>query len=662
MASNAIIAIPIILPFVAAGAVFAAGQRSARMRDMLALSSSILTLALLAGLLLHVALSGEMALHLEYLCGFGLSFRADGFRAMYAFLAALLWAGATLFEQAYFQGSKTNLNRYCFFSLFTLGAVLGVLLSDDFFTTFIFFEIMSLTSYALVAHDEKPAAIKAANTYVAVAIISGMVMLMGLFLLYSRFGTLDFAALYHKASEMADRTPLYLPGVLLMVGFGAKAGMFPLHIWLPKAHPVAPAPASALLSGMLTKTGISGAVAVSCTLFLHDATWGLGLLPFAMATMLLGAVLGVFSNELKRTLACSSVSQIGFILTGVAMQGILGHHNALAVWGTQLHMVNHSLFKLVLFFIAGVVYQNLHELDLNKIRGFGRGKPLLLFLFLMGMLGIGGIPLWSGYVSKTLLHESIVEAIHLYHGMAIEPFLQMSEIIFLASGGLTVAYMLKLFIVLFVDIPPKNQHQAQKKYISWKAIVPLLPAACALPILGAVPSLMGKIAVFGQSFFHGHEPERSIHYFDWGNLKGAVISVLIGTATWFLIIRPLFMKRSESGERVYINRWPDWLDLELLVYKPLLKLIEHVGIVCMRLVSGVTDGIIRLAGNTLLSPRKRPPRTRRFWQWHVRLFFPEEEGPTAPARSAVGGVSIKLMMIGIGVGVTLLFVFFYALL
>ena len=122
-----------------------------------------------------------------------------------------------------------------------------------------------------------------------------------------------------------------------------------------------------------------------------------------------GALLAVFSVDLKRTLACSSMSQIGFILVGVGMQGLLGEENLPAVHGTLLHMVNHSLIKLVLFMAAGVVFMNVHALDLNEIRGFGRKKPLLKSVFLAGALAIGGIPLFSGYISKTLLHESILE-------------------------------------------------------------------------------------------------------------------------------------------------------------------------------------------------------------------------------------------------------------
>ena len=136
---------------------------------------------------------------------------------------------------------------------------------------------------------------------------------------------------------------------------------------------------------------------------------GVLLLALGAVTMVLGAVIAVFSNNLKYILACSSLSQIGFILVGTAALSLLGQHNALAAHGTVLYMMNHSLVKLTLFLLAGVVYCNTHALDLNQIRGFGRGKPLLHILFLCGACSLAGIPGFLGYISKTLVHESLVE-------------------------------------------------------------------------------------------------------------------------------------------------------------------------------------------------------------------------------------------------------------
>ena len=518
-------------------------------------------------------------------CGFGLNFTADGFRSIYAVIAALMWLVTGLLSPEYF-AHYHNRNRYYLFLLITLGATEAIFLSADLYTTFVFFEIMSLCSYVWVAQDEKEGSLRAGATYLAVAVIGGLVLLMGIFLLYHQTGTLNIADL-----PVATAGKNLWPAALCMfVGFAGKAGAYPIHIWLPKAHPVAPAPASALLSGILTKTGIFGILVISCKMLPHDVRWGAFVLIIGVITMFLGALLALFSVNFKRTLACSSVSQIGFILVGVGMLVLLGEENTLAVRGTFLHMVNHSLFKLILFLVAAVIYQNTHKLDLNDIRGFGRKKPLLMFCYLMGALGIGGIPGWSGYVSKTLLHEGIVEYIHALEGGHLHAALfsagamKTIEWIFLISGGLTVAYMCKLFVAVFLE---ENRDKAiQKKYDGqkpyWKPVsaAALTAVACGIPVLGMLPgATMDRLADMAQGFLGVHHAGHAVHYFTWVNLKGSVISVAIGAVLYLTVVRRWMMK-----DGTYVNRWPDWVDLEDRVYRPLL----------LKVLPGILGGICSL--------------------------------------------------------------------
>ncbi len=516
-------------------------------------------------------------------CGMGMNLRLDGFRLVYCAVAVFMWAVSGIFSREY-MSHYANRRRYYVFFWATFAATVGVFLSADLFTTFIFFEIMSFTSYVWVAFDERAASLRAAETYLAVAVIGGMVMLMGLFLLYDLFGTLqieEISLLAEKVTDPETRKRLYLAGALLLFGFGAKAGVFPLHIWLPKAHPQAPAPASALLSGILTKAGVFGIIVVSCGLFGADHGWGLLVAGLGLVTMFLGALLALFSVDLKRTLACSSISQIGFIVTGIGMACLLrsaGEGNALAVRGAFLHMVNHSLFKLVLFLCAGVVYMNLHELDLNAVRGFGRGKPLLAFAFLMGALGIGGVPLWSGYISKTLLHESIVEYVEITGGLWVW---RLAEWVFLLAGGMTVAYMLKLFVAVFVEKNADKERQRQfdglcraagHAYMRPLTGAALTAAAVLPPLLGMTAHLsMDRIADLGQGFFHMTGDVRRVDYLSFGNLKGSLISIVIGAVLYVFVVRGLLMEPDKTGGRRYVDRWPSWLDLEELVYRPLLQ-------------------------------------------------------------------------------------------
>ncbi len=507
------------------------------------------------------------------ICGMGLHLELDGFRLVYLLMAVLMWTVSGVFSKEY-MAHYDNKKRYYLFFWLTFFATVGVFLSADLYTTFIFFEIISFTSYVWVAFDEKPESLRAANTYLAVAVIGGLVMLMGLFLLNHLLGTLTIDDLYSAAAAFPkeNRKWLYIAGGLILFGFGAKAGCFPLHIWLPKAHPVAPAPASALLSGILTKTGVFGVIIISTRIFAGDHAWGILITVLGVITMFLGAVLGVFSVNLKRTLACSSVSQIGFIFVGIGMCVLIlaaGEEPATAARGVFLHMVNHSLFKLLLFLCAGAVFMNLHKLDLNEVRGFGRGKPLLLFCFSMGALGISGVPLWSGYVSKTLLHESIVE----YQGLAANPVIWVIvEWIFLISGGMTFAYMLKLFKVLFIDEPSEEVKESAeahkgKKYMTRLSGAVLTVPAVLIVLFGFFPNVfMDRIADLGQGFFLIEEgPEEVMRYFSLGNLKGSLISLTIGALIFIFVVRKVTIRDGK-----YVDVWPKWLDLENLIYRPLL--------------------------------------------------------------------------------------------
>ncbi|MBR5560331.1 MAG: sodium:proton antiporter [Clostridia bacterium] len=577
-----ILAFLVFFPMLAAVCSYLIGRRSKDKRDSFVMISCLATLVGALYALVRVAQGAVIAFEVPAFCGFGLHFELDGFRALYALIGGVMWLCTSMLSKQYFGHHYHNRNRYYFFFLMTLGATLGVFLSSDLYTTFIFFEIMSFTSYTWVAHDENAGAMRAAETYLAVAIIGGMVMLVGLFILYMTLGTLTISELHHAAEACTNPGALWAASLCILCGFGAKAGMFPLHIWLPKAHPVAPAPASALLSGILTKSGIFGIIVVSANIFRESKAWGNMLLVLALITMLGGAVLAVFSVNLKRTLACSSMSQIGFILTGISMSCLLGHHNALAARGALLYMLNHSLFKLILFMAAGVVYMHLHKLHLNDVQGFGRKKPLLHFAFLMGAFGLMGVPGFSGYVSKTLIHEAIVEYVHLlqHEGMnaAAIPY-SIAEWVYLFSGGLTGAYMIKLYICLFWQKHPYEQifYNQKKRYMNFLSTLALMGSAVLVPILGAQPNLtMDVIADFAGGFLHAGTPEHAVHYFTWVNLKGACISLGIGLVVYLFVIRRFLMKK-ENGVVTYIDLWPANWDMEDRIYRPLIGKLLDLG-------------------------------------------------------------------------------------
>ena len=586
----------VLFPLLASAWVYPLRRRSREYRNRLI---QIVPLVELAAALL-LLLWPEASLELPGVCGFGLRFQAGSLHGLLALVSAFLWAGTGLNCPSYF-ASADGCNRFYFFWLLTLGALMGVFLAADLFTLFVFFEMMSFTSYVWVAQNETEEALRAGQTYLAVAVIGGMALLAGLVLLRHLLGTLDFAEMAAAVSALPEekRTALYAAGGLALAGFGAKAGMFPLHIWLPKAHPVAPAPASALLSGILTKSGVFGILILSRYLFWAELPWSTVVLVLGVTTMVLGAVLALFSTDLKRTLACSSMSQIGFILVGVAMQGLLGHENALAAWGTVLHMLNHSLIKLVLFVAAGVIYLGTHSLNLNDIRGWGRNKPALKVLFFVGAASIAGVPGFSGYVSKTLLHESIVEYIHVLEAAGSSTgWFTAVEWLFLISGGLTAAYMTKLFVAIFVSSKAVGQRPAVREYMSTGTQTALLCGAGLLLFLGLTPNgTMEPLAQWAGTFLLAGEGH-SVHYFTWVNLQGACISLGIGAAVYLLVVRRLLMRRGTDGME-YLDRWPARLDLETLVYRPALSGLTFMGALCARVAASVGDWIV-LIGEKIL--------------------------------------------------------------
>ena len=557
----------------------------------------------------------------------GLHFQTDGFRIVYGLIAVWMWALTSLFSLEYFRHEREHLKRYAVFTILTFAATEGVMFSADLLTTFFFFEILSLTSFVWVIHEETREAIRAAKTYFFIAIIGGLTLFMGLALLYQSTGTLRYDDLHAAIAASAQPGYVYAAGICILLGFGAKAGMFPLHIWLPKSHPVAPSPASALLSGILTKVGIFGILMTAVPGFFGNSSFGLVILLAGTVTMALGALLALFSVNLKRTLACSSMSQIGFILVGIgtavflsgmaeALPSVMTGSAAslpeeavhfaeesveLAHSGLVLHMVNHSLIKLTLFMAAGVFVMNLGKLNLNEIRGYGRKKPFLLIPFILGALGISGVPGFNGYISKTLLHEGLVagqEALVLaashtpaasiaspLSSVSAAGLLHVIEWIFLVSGGLTFAYMLKLFICVFVEKPQASEAGAAAgtapgtdisgrpaHYMTPLSKTVLLLSAVLLPLLGQ-PAVSGRLA----AWMTGEDVFAHFHAFSWTNLSGSLISLGIGAGIYLFVVRRLLMRSSECSSE-YLDRWPQWLDLEDLVYRPLLlKILPAIG-------------------------------------------------------------------------------------
>ena len=652
----------IFLPMICGPLAYAAGLRREKLRDMIAVVTCAAVLAIT--LALPEVMPRE---YFEHVLFNGLSFTTDGFRTIYAIVTAVMWMGTTVFALEYFKEERENLNRYWLFVLITLGATEGVMLSGDLMTTFVFFEVLSFTSFTWVIHEETHEAIRAGYTYLFIAVIGGLVLFMGLLMLYHQTGTLRFDELFAAAQAAPNRSELMAAGFCILFGFGCKAGMFPVHIWLPKAHPVAPSPASALLSGILTKVGIYGILMTTMNVFCEEKLYGMVVLLLGVVTMFLGALLALFSVNLKRTLACSSMSQVGFILTGTGMYNLLMSAGSeegafVALSGTMLHMVNHSLIKLTLFMAAGVVVMNLHVLTLDDIRGYGRNKPFFKIAFALGTLGISGVPLFNGYISKTLLHEGIVEGIH--EAVWNPALLKCIEWIFLISGGFTFAYMLKLFICVFIeknrDAKKQEAFDASSRCMNIASTGAIFGSSLFMVILGQ-PFVMTHLA----AFMTGNEEILEFRAFTFENLKGGLISLTIGALVYLLVVKRVLYRNNS-----YVNLWPEKLDLENLIYRPVLtrwlplifgeiaavfgenKLLKPLakgvlifGAVLGRALSDSLDGFLILLRRTLFRQKSVPlPDAKRMNKFRKALL-----GTSETTESLMSNFSFAMMMTCIGI-------------
>lgn len=603
--NGAILLIPVFLPFLGGYISYGVGRKNKKIRDKVAFLIALIELFVAVAIFAMFEVNGAVgtSVFVPKIAGLGLSFSLDGFRSFYIVLAAIMWAVTMALSEEYFDHGH-NRNRYYLFNLLTLGATMGVFLSADLYTTFVFFEIMSFVSYVMVAQEENPDAVAGGKLYLGIAVFGGMIMLIGLMILASTLGTVSIDGLLDAVTACSDKKMVYIGGCCAIVGFAAKAGAYPLHIWLPKAHAVAPAPASAILSGILTKTGIYGVLIVSMRIFAGVEAWFAGVLVVGVITLLTGAVLALFSINIKRTLACSSVSQIGFILVGIGIMGYsylageeFEHPLVLSSRGTILYMVNHTLVKLLLFLVAGMIYHNMHSLNLNDLRGFGRKKPLLHVQYLMGAFSLMGIPGTCGFIAKSFIHESIVGFTEVYEEVG-ESFVftpegfSIIEKLFLLGSGMTAAYMIKLYIAMFVekneDPDIQKKMDEKKHYMSLKSEVALTIAMLLIPIIGLMPhSVLDVLANQGVAFVTLEPVDIYIGFFVWENVKGILVCAAMGVLIYLLVIRPFFMKDNR-----YIDAWPKALDLEKYLYMPLIRSICFIGRVVTRVLDGLVDYIV----------------------------------------------------------------------
>ena len=573
-----------------------------------------------------------------------LEFKADYFRTLYACLTIFLWLLSTGFSKEYIRNSNKKI-RYYFFNSLTMIMAIGFFYSDNFLTAFLFFELMSLSSYIMVIHNENPNAMRAGESYLSYTIIGGLAILMGIFILNNALGTLSYNAVYEAAINLENKSILYTGCILIFIGYGAKAGLLPLHTWLVDTYSSAPAPAGALLSGILSKTGIFGIMAINLYILPGDYFWTMFLLIIAASSMLFGAVMGILQDNLLKTIAYSSISQMGFIMAGTAIFSLSALDSSIIFHGTVFYMFNHSIFKVILFLLAGTLLIINNDLHFEKIKGYGRGKKILMFSFLMASLGISSIPLFSGFIGKTLIYKGIWDSISIFRSLQWETVIRIFNWVFMAASGLTIGYMTKIFTVLFIDRGETGMEKTNKSpYIKPISAITLLLPSILVPVLGLFPGL-----IF---------PESGINYFTRENIFSMVIPVIIG-ASVFLLDRFIIGRRLKNGMISYINVFPMYLNLENLVYRPVFKYFCSFTSQILKFFASLPDLMIDFLLKTLLCTNKKPYEPGKFLSGHYRLFF-KDQGKQETETTIIGNFSLNLLLAAAGIGLALVFVFIMA--
>src|SRR3712207_608286 len=282
----------LILPLIGSFVGFILGKYNEKYRDVFNVFMTGIVFFIVTMIFPEI-FKNEVKVFVPYIMGIGLKLKLDVFRYIFVWLTSLIWFLVTIYSTQYLESYK-NRNRYYLFFMLTLWSTLGIFISENFLNLFTFFEIMSLTSYPLIIHDEDKYSHEAGETYIIMAVAGGLVLLMGIFLLYDYTQTLDIEKLGTAINGIGNIK--YVIAALIIGGFGVKAGMVPLHIWLPKAHPAAPAPASAILSGILLKTGIFGILITSQIIMQSDMKISITILILGFITMFLGGFLAIFQK------------------------------------------------------------------------------------------------------------------------------------------------------------------------------------------------------------------------------------------------------------------------------------------------------------------------------------------------------------------------------
>ena len=453
--------------FVTGLAIFFLAEERHRLRSALNLFGATAKLVFVAIMLWGVFHESRYESRYGLLPGIDFVLRADALAMLFITLSAVLWLATTVYAIGYLEGSPHRSRFFGFFSL-CVTSTMGIALAGNLLTFFLFYELLTLSTYPLIVHRGTDKALRAGNVYLGYTLAGGAVLLVGVVWLYDLIGNVEFT---HGgvASQLAPSRHGELIAIfaLLIAGLGVKAALVPLHGWLPVAM-VAPAPVSALLHAVaVVKAGAFGIVRVVYDVYGIEFAQDLGLLVplagIASVTIVYGSLRALAQDDLKKRLAFSTVSQVSYIALGVGLFGPIG------TIGGLVHLVHQGIMKITLFFCAGNLAETLGIHKVSEMHGVGRRMPWTMAAFAVGAFGMIGVPPMAGFVSKWYLGLGALEA---DMGWVLA--------VLAASSVLNAAYFLPILYVAWFKPPPARwpaQAPLGRLECGWRLLAPPLVTA-----------------------------------------------------------------------------------------------------------------------------------------------------------------------------------------
>ena len=421
------------------------------------------------------------------------SLAVDKLSALMLIIIAVASVATVLYSKGYVAGylerySEAHISMHYTALVTLVVSMMLVVVSSGGFSFLFAWELMTIASFMLILFEaDRQEVRRAALNYLVMMHIGFLFLVVGFVMLYNVTSSANFAAI-NAYYEHANLLPLF---VILFIGFGMKAGLFPMHIWLPEAHPAAPSHVSAIMSGVMIKTGVYGIIRIMQVEELRADmlfTIGLIVLVSGAVTGLWGVILAAMQNDIKRLLAYSSIENVGVILIGLGIAAV-GHAagsplvGMCGMCGALLHMVNHSLFKTMLFFSAGNIYSKMHTTAMNQMGGLAKHMPITAILMLFATVAICALPPLNGFVSELLIY------IGMFNGVSngYEVLYSVTGIIVLSLiGGIVVLAFTKLYSVVFLG-SPRSHHVAESTEVDSLRIVAMSIPAAFILIIGLAP-------------------------------------------------------------------------------------------------------------------------------------------------------------------------------